>query len=74
VLHVEPVQESGEPELLTHPFPAVVDASTPQDEPEGEYAGHHRAHPVPEDLAGDTGARPARPVRHPHTMDRQDPE
>jgi DivIVA domain-containing protein len=78
VLHVEPVESAEEPELLTHPFPAVVDASeTPGDRPEeaeDEYAGHHRPRPVPEELGADTGARPDRPARHPHTMDGQDPE
>lgn len=76
VLHVEPVESPDEPELLTHPVPAVVDTSAPArpEDPEGEYAGSHRPRAVPDELAGDTGARPDRPVRHPHTMDGQDPE
>lgn len=72
VLHVEPVQDAGEPELLTHPFPPVVDASGPPDR--GAHAAQHGPRPVPEELAGDTGARPDRPARHLHTTDRQDPE
>jgi DivIVA domain-containing protein len=77
VLHVEPVQAAGEPELLTHPFPAVVDASAASAASEGadgEYAGHHRPRPVPEELGGDTGARPDRPARDLHTTDGPDPE
>jgi DivIVA domain-containing protein len=73
VLHVEPVEGADEPELLTHPFPPVVDASTDArpDGADDEYAGR-RPHPVPADTV-DTGARPDRPVRHLRT-DIQEPE
>lgn len=85
VLHVEPVEGADEPELLTHPFPPVVDATdrrtgpagaggpATEDGAEGEYAGHHRPHPVPADTV-DTGARPDRPARHLRTTDTQEPE
>ena len=74
VLHVEAVQGAGEPELLTHPFPAVVDAAPEAEPDQGGYAGHHRPRPVPEELGRDTGARPDRPARHLHTTDGQEPE
>jgi DivIVA domain-containing protein len=70
VLHVQPVED--EPELLTHPFPPVVDTSAAQPE-DGEFAGH-RPRAVPEELTGDTGARPDRPARHLRTTETQEPE
>jgi DivIVA domain-containing protein len=99
VLHVEPVPDQDEPELLTHPFPRVVDspvdehtsfpdgASFPDEEPYGpgrtgngsrpagddRYADGERTgpRPVPEELSGDTGARPDRPARQ---IRRHEPE
>jgi DivIVA domain-containing protein len=89
VLHVEPV-EAAEPELLTHPFPPVVDTSQrtpeharpdadPPDPDQERYApadaGSGRGpQAVPEELRGDTGARPDRPARHVRTQDGTDPE
>jgi DivIVA domain-containing protein len=55
VLHVEPVPADGEPELLTHPFPAVRDV-----EPADRGAGRPRRVP---DGTGVTDARPDRPAR-----------
>lgn len=66
VLHVEPIEETAEPELLTHPVPAVVDATG------APAASSPRV--VPEELGGDTGARPDRPARHLRTTDTQEPE
>lgn len=83
VLHVEPVEGAAdgtdEPELLTHPFPPVVDATDPDrahrpgrgatvtgDNPWG-------ARRVPEGTV-DTGARPDRPARHVRTDDGSDPQ
>ena len=54
VLHVEPVPTEGEPELLTHPFPAVRDV--------GHDNAGNRPHRVPEGTEV-TDARPDRPVR-----------
>jgi DivIVA domain-containing protein len=71
VLHVEPIEGAEEPELLTHPFPPVVDTAGGD---EDEYAGQHRPRPVPEELTGDTGARPDRPARHVRTTDGPDPQ
>jgi DivIVA domain-containing protein len=70
VLHVEPIDGAEEPELLTHPFPPVVDTSGGDGD---EYAGQHRPRPVPEELTGDTGARPDRPARQVRTTDGPDP-
>ena len=63
VLHVEPATADGEPELLTHPFPAVRevdqhDGGTPRRVPDGTEA---------------TDARPDRPVRRFRTTG-QEPE
>src|SRR5689334_9271044 len=56
VLHVERVPAGGEPELLTHPFPAVRDVDQ-------DGAGQaDRPRPVP-DGTEVTDARPDRPVR-----------
>jgi DivIVA domain-containing protein len=56
VLHVERVPAGGEPELLTHPFPAVRDVHQ-------DGAGQaDRPRPVP-DGTEVTDARPDRPVR-----------
>ena len=55
VLHVEPVPaEGGEPELLTHPFPAVRDVD--------DGGGAARPRRVPEGTEV-TDARPDRPAR-----------
>ena len=55
VLHVEPVPaEGGEPELLTHPFPAVRDVD------DGGGAGRPRRVPEGTEV---TDARPDRPAR-----------
>jgi len=56
VLHVEPVLADGEPELLTHPVPAVRDVDQPAD---GGSGGPRR---VP-DGTEVTDARPDRPAR-----------
>lgn len=58
VLHVEPLPAEDEPELLTHPFPAVRDIDR-------EHAGDpgvNRPRPVPEGTEV-TDARPGRPAR-----------
>jgi DivIVA domain-containing protein len=60
VLHVQPVPPEAEPELLTHPFPAVRDVGQ-----DGGGDGDRRAsrpRPVPEGTEV-TDARPDRPVR-----------
>ena len=63
VLHVEPATAAGEPELLTHPFPAVrevdqQDGGAPRRVPDGTEV---------------TDARPDRPVRRFRTTG-QEPE
>jgi hypothetical protein len=71
VLHVEPVpaEDEAEPELLTHPFPAVRDAS------EAEDGNGSRPRAVPDEPRWrDTGARPAGPVRDIRTHDQAEPE
>jgi DivIVA domain-containing protein len=80
VLHVEPVEQPvDEPELLTHPFPAVRDA-----DPTGPYAraddGRYRDTEAPGPRAvpdearyRDTGARPGVPVRDLRMHDEDDP-
>lgn len=67
VLHVEPVTGDGEPELLTHPLPAVRDVDRPRD---GEGGRPHR---VPEGTEV-TDARPDRPAREFRTTGRGDAE
>jgi DivIVA domain-containing protein len=67
VLHVEPVTGDGEPELLTHPLPAVRDGDRPRD---GEGGRPHR---VPEGTEV-TDARPDRPAREFRTTGRGDAE
>ena len=54
VLHVEPVPAEDEPELLTHPFPAVRDVD--------DGGGAARPRRVPEGTEV-TDARPDRPAR-----------
>ena len=66
VLHVEPLPAEDEPELLTHPFPAVRDVDYAGDRA-GDYADDHdggasRPRPVPEGSEV-TDARPGRPAR-----------
>jgi DivIVA domain-containing protein len=56
VLHVEPVPAEDEPELLTHPFPAVRNVDHADDR------GPGRPRPVPEGTEV-TDARPDRPAR-----------
>jgi DivIVA domain-containing protein len=56
VLHVEPVPPQDEPELLTHPFPAVRDVDRDDDDAAG------RPRRVPEGTEV-TDARPDRPAR-----------
>ena len=68
VLHVEPVGATDEPELLTHPFPAVRDA----DRPEAADAGT-RPRRVPEGTEV-TDARPDRPAREFRTTGQQEAE
>jgi DivIVA domain-containing protein len=55
VLHVERVPADGEPELLTHPFPAVRDVDN-----EGGAGGRPRRVPDGTEV---TDARPDRPAR-----------
>ena len=55
VLHVEPVPAEDEPELLTHPFPAVRDVDD-----DGGGAGRPRRVPEGTEV---TDARPDRPAR-----------
>jgi DivIVA domain-containing protein len=62
VLHVQPLPTEDEPELLTHPFPAVRDIDRDH---AGDHAGDHgvnRPRPVPEGTEV-TDARPGRPAR-----------
>ena len=56
VLHVEPVPADGEPELLSHPFPAVRHVEVDRPEPD------RGPRPVPEGTEV-TDARPDRPAR-----------
>jgi len=56
VLHVEPVPADGEPELLSHPFPAVRHVEVDRPEPD------RGPRPVPEGTEV-TEARPDRPAR-----------
>jgi DivIVA domain-containing protein len=99
VLHVEPVPAEDEPELLTHPFPRVVDSAAaertpvPDEEPYGPGRTGNGAHaapaggddrfaedgrtgprPVPDELSGDTGARPDQPARQVRTHDQAESE
>jgi DivIVA domain-containing protein len=68
VLHVEPVSADGEPELLTHPVPAVRDlgAGDPAEDghaaTRGSAAGGWHPRRLPEG-AKPTDARPDRPAR-----------
>jgi DivIVA domain-containing protein len=60
VLHVEPVPAAAEPELLTHPFPAVRDIGGARDH--DDDGGANRPRRVPEGTEV-TDARPDRPAR-----------
>jgi len=67
VLHVEPVAAQDEPELLSHPFPAVREVDEPA------YGDPSRPRRVPEGTEI-TEARPDRPAREIRTTGRQEAE
>jgi DivIVA domain-containing protein len=68
VLHVEPVTANGEPELLTHPFPAVRDVDQQRD---GDGGARPRRVPDGTEV---TDARPDRPARDIRTTGQQEAE